>query len=131
REAAISFAAYRVLLWRYGYEANIRATFDELTRAMRSLCYRIDFTSTKGGSPASLGNRIAAAVIRYGEHDRALEARHYADETYTPVNAQLVVARPGTAMHDATVWPTLAPDPTVTHKRVANPAQGQSVTPGA
>ena len=100
REAAISFAAYRILLWRYGYAANIRATFDELVRTMQSLCYRIDFTNTKGNSPAALGNRIAAAVIRYGERDGALESRHYIDESYTPVNAPLVVASTGTGMHD-------------------------------
>ncbi len=60
REAAISYAAYRVLLWRYAYGVNVRVTFDELTRTMRSLCYRLDFTSMKGHSPAALGNRIAS-----------------------------------------------------------------------
>src|SRR5207249_2029383 len=55
REAAISYAAYRVLLWRYSYGANIRVTFDELARTMGSLCYRLDYTSTKGDSPAALG----------------------------------------------------------------------------
>src|SRR6266851_3525060 len=42
REAAISYAAYRVLLWRYAYGANMRVTFDELTRTLRSLCYRLE-----------------------------------------------------------------------------------------
>jgi hypothetical protein len=108
REAAISYAAYRILLWRYAYGANMRVTFDELTRTMRSLCYRPSFTSTKGDSPAAVGNRIAAAVIRYGKSDGSLERRHYADESYTPVNAPLVVAQPGTAMHDPTFWQPLA-----------------------
>ena len=41
REAAISYAAYRVLLWRYAARhQRARLTFDELTRTMRSLCYR-------------------------------------------------------------------------------------------
>jgi hypothetical protein len=126
REAAISFAAYRVLLWRYGYSANVRATFDELTRTMRSLCYRIDFTSPKGSSPAALGNRIAAAVIRYGKRDGALEARHYVDETYTPVNAPLVVSEPGTAMHDATFWQPLALDQIVAQNGLAVPGKVQT-----
>src|SRR5436190_3002817 len=73
RETAISYAAYRVLLWRYSYGANLQVTFDELARTMRSLCYRLDFTTTKGHSPAALGNRIAAAVIRYGRRDGSLE----------------------------------------------------------
>jgi VCBS repeat protein/ASPIC/UnbV protein/uncharacterized protein DUF6851 len=126
REAAISFAAYRVLLWRYGYAANIRATFDELTRTMRTLCYQIDYTSTKGNSPAALGNRIAAAVIDYGRHDGALEMRHYADESYTPVNPPLVVAEPGTAMHDPTLWQPLALDQAVTQNGLAVPAKVQT-----
>jgi hypothetical protein len=126
RETAISFAAYRILLWRYGYAANVRATFDELARTMQSLCYRIDFTSTKGTSPAALGNRIAAAVIRYGERDGALEARHYADESYTPVNTPLVVAGSGTAMHDPTLWQPLALAQTVTQNGLAVPAKVQA-----
>jgi FG-GAP-like repeat/ASPIC and UnbV len=126
REAAISFAAYRVLVWRYGYASNMRATLDELAGTMRSLCYRIDFTSTKGNSPAALGNRIAAAVIRYGRHDGAIEVRHYADESYTPVNPPLVVAQPGTAMHDPTLWQPLALDQNVSQNGLAVPAKVQT-----
>src|SRR5207248_7914200 len=80
----------------------------------------------KGDSPAAVGNRIAADVIRYGDHDRALEARHYADETYTPVNAPLVVAQPGTAMHDPTTWQPLALDQTVAQNGVAVAGKVQS-----
>src|SRR6266511_1180295 len=126
RATTISFAAYRVLLWRYGYGANVRTTFDELTRTMRSLCYRIDFASTKGDSPAALGNRIAAAVIRYGKRDGALEARHYVDESYASVNAPLVVAQPGTAMHDPTFWQPLALDQTVAQNGLAVPGKVQT-----
>jgi FG-GAP-like repeat/ASPIC and UnbV len=126
REAAISFAAYRVLAWRYGYAANMRATFDELAGTMRSLCYRIDFTSTKGNSPAALGNRIAGAAIRFGKHDGALEVRHYADESFTPANTPLVVAQPGTAMHDPTLWQPLALDQTVAQNGLAVPAKVQT-----
>jgi hypothetical protein len=126
REAAISYAAYRVLLWRYSYGANLRVTFDELVRTMRSLCYRPNFTSTRGSSPAALGNRIAAAVIRYGRHDEALESRHYADESYVPVNAPLVVAQPGTAMHDPTFWQPLALDQSIAQNGLAVPGKVQT-----
>jgi FG-GAP-like repeat/ASPIC and UnbV/Domain of unknown function (DUF6851)/FG-GAP repeat len=126
REAAISYAAYRIMLWRYGYGANVRATFDELSRTMRSLCYRIDFTTTKGNSPAALGNRIAAAVIRYGKRDGAQEVRHYADESYTPVNLPLVVAQSGTAMHDPTFWQPLALDQIVAQNGLAVPGKVQT-----
>jgi hypothetical protein len=126
RETAISYAAYRVLLWRYAYGANVQVTFDELTRTLRSLCYRLDFTSTKGDSPAVLGNRIAAAVIRAGRSDGSLERRHYADESYVPVNAPLVVKEPGTAMHDATFWQPLALDQTVAQNGLAVPGKVQT-----
>jgi ASPIC and UnbV/FG-GAP-like repeat/Domain of unknown function (DUF6851) len=126
RETAISYAAYRVLLWRYAYGANVRVTFDELTRTLRSLCYRLDFTSTKGDSPAALGNRIAAAVIRAGRSDGSLERRHYADESYVPVNAPLVVKEPGTAMHDATFWQPLALDQTVAQNGLSVPGKVQT-----
>jgi hypothetical protein len=126
RETAISYAAYRVLLWRYSYGANMQVTFDELTRTMRSLCYRVDFTSTKGDSPAALGNRIAAAAIRYGRSDGSLERLHYADESFVPVNAPLVVAQPGTAMHDPTFWQPLALDQTVAQNGLSVPGKVQT-----
>jgi hypothetical protein len=126
REAAMSYAAYRVLLWRYSYSANLRVTFDDLARTMRSLCYRLDFTSTKGHSPAALGNRIAAAVIRFGRSDGAIERRRYADESYVPVNVPLVVNQQGTAMHDATFWQPLALDQTVAQNGLAVPNKVQT-----
>ena len=108
REAAISYAAYRVLLHRYSLAAGLQATFDELVATMESLCYRTDFTSTEGDSPAALGNRIAVAVIAAGRDDGALEERRYTDTTYRPVNQPLVVADPGAPMRDPNRWQPLA-----------------------
>ena len=87
REAAISYAAYRLLLWRASFDANLNRTFPLLTERLRSLCYSPDFTSTAGDSPAALGNRIAAAAIAAGRTDGSLEAQHYVDPTYVPQNA--------------------------------------------
>ncbi|MFL6029993.1 MAG: FG-GAP-like repeat-containing protein [Gaiellaceae bacterium] len=126
RETAMSYAAYRVLLWRYSYGANVQVTFDELSQTMRSLCYRLDFTSKKGDSPAALGNRIAAAAIRSGRTDGSLERRHYVDESYVPVNVPLIVSQRGTAMHDATFWQPLALDQTVAQNGLAVPNKVQT-----
>jgi hypothetical protein len=126
REAAISYAAYRVLLWRYAYGANLRVTFDELTKTMRSLCFRTDFTSTNSNSPAALGNRIAAAVIASGRTDGSHERQRYADTSYTPVNAPLVVKQPGAAMHDPTFWQPLALDQSVAQNGLAVPGKVQT-----
>jgi len=108
REAAISYAAYRLLLWRYSRAAGLQETFDELASTMRSLCYDIDFVQTDGDSPAALGNRIAAAAIAYGKRDGSLEQQRYVDTDYEPVNAPLVVAEPGTEIADPNRWQPLA-----------------------
>jgi hypothetical protein len=126
REEAMSYAAYRILLWRYSYGANMRVTFGELTHTMRSLCYDPSFTGTKGSSPAALGNRIAAAVIRHGRRDGSMERRHYIDESYTPVNEPLVVAEPGTVLHDPTFWQPLALDQTVAQNGLPVPGKVQT-----
>ena len=75
---------------------------------MESLCYRIDYTTTEGDSPAALGNRIAAAAISYGRNDGAHEALRYLNPDYKPVNAPLVVEEPGTEMRDPNRWQPLA-----------------------
>jgi len=108
REAAISYAAYRILLHRYSLAAGLQATFDELVATMESLCYRIDFTSTEGDSPAALGNRIAQTVIERGRSDGSQEERRYIDSDYRPVNQPLVVADPGAQMGDPNRWQPLA-----------------------
>ncbi|MFL5931607.1 MAG: FG-GAP-like repeat-containing protein [Gaiellaceae bacterium] len=110
RDAAVSYAAYRLLLHRYSLATGVEKTFAELSSLMQALCYRIDYTSTEGDSPAALGNRIAAAIIAAGRSDGSLERQRYADPTYKPVNEPLVVKEPGTVMHDATLWQPLALD---------------------
>ena len=93
---------------------------------MRSLCYSPDYTSTAGDSPAALGNRIAAAAIAFGRNDGSLEALHYEDASYTPMNAPLVVSQPGSTVHDATFWQPLALGKNAAQGLAAVPAQVQS-----
>ncbi|HZO33962.1 MAG TPA: FG-GAP-like repeat-containing protein [Gaiellaceae bacterium] len=108
RDAAISFAAYRLLLWRASIDSNIASVFASLTARLRSLCYSPAFTRTTGDSPAALGNRIAAAAIAYGRNDGSFESLHYIDPSYVPQNGPLVVAQAGSTVHDATFWQPLA-----------------------
>jgi Na+-translocating ferredoxin:NAD+ oxidoreductase RnfD subunit len=126
QEAAISYAAYRLLLWRASYGAKMAAAFHRLTTTMRSLCYRPGFVSTKGDSPAALGNRIAAAAIAFGRSDGSLEREHYVDPGYVPVNEPLVVSQPGTTMHDRTFWQPLAFGRIVIQGGLSIPAEVQS-----
>ena len=125
REAAMSYAAYRLLLHRYSYAAGLEQTFGELVGTMRRLCYRIDAVGTEGDSPAALGNRIAAAYIARGRSDGALEAARYADEEYKPVNAPLVVADDEIAMGDPSKWQPLALDQIVAQNGVPIPGKVQ------
>ena len=108
REAAISFAAYRILFWRYAEIGDLAEAPAQLAATMASLCYRPDFTAAVGDEPAALGNRIAAAVIEAGANDGALEEERYVDASYTPVNEPLEVDEPGAAMTDPNRWQPLS-----------------------
>jgi hypothetical protein len=125
REAAISYAAYRVLLHRYSLAAGLEATFRSLAATMEGLCYRIDYVETDGDSPAALGNRIAAAVIAHGRGDGALEERRYADPSYEAVNEPLVVAEGGAEMRDPSRWQPLALDRLVAQNGLPIPGRVQ------
>jgi hypothetical protein len=125
-DAAVSYAAYRVLLHRYSLAAGLQETFDELTATMESLCYPIDFTSTEGDSPAALGNRIAVAVIAHGREDGSLERQRYADTDYGPVNDPLVVREPGADMRDPSRWQPLALDRLIAQNGLPVPGKVQS-----
>jgi hypothetical protein len=126
REAAISYAAYRLLLWRASYDANMGRAFDRLTATLRSLCYQPGFVSVRGDSPAALGNRIAAAAIAFGRSDGSLEREHYGDPSYVPVNEPLVVSQPGATMHDRTFWQPLALGQIVIQGGLPIPAKTQT-----
>ena len=126
REAAISYASYRLLVWRASFDSNLSKTFALLTARLRSLCYSPDVTSTTGASPAALGNRIAAAAIAAGRGDGSLEALHYVDASYTPMNGPLVLAQSGSTVHDPTFWQPLALGQIAAHGLGAIPAQIQS-----
>ncbi len=126
REAAMSFAAYRLLLHRYSYASGLQETFDELVETLESLCYRLDYVETGGDSPAALGNRIAAAYIARGRDDGANEALRYAAPRYEPANPPLVVAEPGARMRDPSRWQPLALARIVAQNGIPVPGSVQS-----
>ena len=126
REAAMSYAAYRLLLHRYSYASGLQETFDELVATHDALCYRVDYVATEGGSPAALGNRIAAAYIRRGSDDGANEHLRYADPTYRPANPPLVVEEPGATMPDPNSWQPLALARIVAQNGIPQPGSVQS-----
>jgi hypothetical protein len=125
REAAISYAAYRILLERYSLASGLQETFDELVATMESLCYRIDVTDTEGSSPAALGNRIAETVIEHGRSDGSEEETRYIDTGYRPANAPMVVADGGATMTDPNRWQPLALSRSVAQNGVPLPGTVQ------
>jgi hypothetical protein len=108
RAAAISYAAYRVLLWDASFDSNLSQTFSELASDLRAICYSPAYTTTHGSSPAALGNRIAETVIAAGRRDGSNESLHFADPTYTSRNQPLIVQASGSTVEDATFWQPLA-----------------------
>jgi len=125
REAAISYAAYRILLWRYATVADLGVATEQLDATMAALCLRTDFTSTAGDSAAALGNRIAEAVIELGRDDGALEEARYVDTSYAPVNEPLIVSEPGTIMSDPNHWQPLALDKQIAQNGLPIPGKVQ------
>jgi hypothetical protein len=125
REAAISFAVYRILQWRYATVADLETATEELDATLASLCYRSDFTSTEGDSPAALGNRIGAAVLEHGRNDGALEEERYRDPEYSSVNEPLAVAEPGTVISDPNRWQPLALAEQISQNGLPIPGQVQ------
>jgi hypothetical protein len=125
REVAMSFAAYRLLDWRYRQVADLATTADELAATMADLCLLPDYTATDADDPAALGNRIAERVIALGAGDGSLEETCYVDPEYLPVNEPLVVAEPGAEMADPNRWQPLALDRQLSQNGLPIPGQVQ------
>ena len=110
REAAISYAAYRILLWRYitvGRPAG--RPWPSSTPTMASLCYRTDYVSDRGrlAGGARQPHRGSRSST-YGRDRRLARGAALRDADYKPVNEPLMVAEPGTVMSDPNRWQPLA-----------------------
>jgi hypothetical protein len=126
REVAISYAAYRLLDWRYARVGDLEVATDELAQTMTALCLRTEYTGTDGDDPAAVGNRIAEAVLARGATDGSLEEDRYVDAAYLPVNEPLVVAEPGAVMADPDRWQPLALERQLSQNGLPIPGQVQT-----
>ena len=126
REVAMSYAAYRVLDWRYGQVADLETAADELAATMHDLCLRPDYTATDTDDPASVGNRIAEAVLARGAEDGSLEEARYVDSSYVAANEPLIVAEPGAEMTDPNRWQPLALERQLSQNGLPIPGQVQT-----
>jgi hypothetical protein len=109
REEAISYAAYRLLSWRFANSPGAAETLQSFDDLMEWLGYDAGFTSTAGDSPAALGNRIAEAWIAHGLADGSNEQGAYANLYYQPANRPLLPVLPGNPnINDPNRWQPLA-----------------------
>lgn len=110
RDETLSFAAYRLLRYRFANSPGMSQSYIEFDLRMDELGYNKTNTSTTGNSPAAVGNRIAAAVIAFGQTDGSNEQANYATlpAQFPTVNEVMIVAFPGTIMNDPNRWQPLA-----------------------
>ncbi|MEZ4987069.1 MAG: MopE-related protein [Saprospiraceae bacterium] len=97
RTEAISYAMYRLIAHRFQNSPGAASIYSHINALMQELGYNSTFNSTDytDGSPAALGNYLAAQIIAYGFQDGANEQLGYANQFYEPVNDPLIVALPG------------------------------------
>ena len=97
RQEAISYASYRLIRFRFRNSPGWQETQALCENLMDSLGYDPGYASEeyRTGSPAALGNYIAARVIEFGLQDGANEGSDYQNVDYQPVNPPLVLAQPG------------------------------------
>lgn len=97
REEAIAFASYRLILHRFASSPGAIDTIAAADALMQQYGFNTADTSVdyESGSPAALGNYIAACYIDYGLQDGANEANDYANAVYAPVNPPIEPELPG------------------------------------
>jgi len=109
RAETISYAAYRILSERFADSPGAQDSLASFDARMARLGYDPTRTSLAEGSPASLGNRIAATVLAFGARDGSNEGDGYRNQHYAPVNPPLAPALPGNpSIVDPNRWQPLA-----------------------
>ncbi|MDB4962801.1 MAG: hypothetical protein JWP01_2800 [Myxococcales bacterium] len=109
RDVTISYAAYRILRWRFRNSPGAATTLVALDGKMSSLGYDRSYVTQTDPTPASLGNRIAATVIATGLADGSNEANGYASTSYAPINEPLIPTLSGNpSCTDPNRWQSLS-----------------------
>ena len=113
REAAISYAAYRLLRYRFRSAPDGLNTQKRLDFVMDSLGYDLSYNSTNysTGDGRALGNFMAETMISYGLQDGSNEIADYGNLFYEPLNDPLVMAFSGNpSITDPNRWQPLTLD---------------------
>jgi hypothetical protein len=109
--AAISFAAYRVMLNRFAGSPGQATSFARFLTCMTELGLDASDQTLVGNSPAAIGNRVAAAVVALGLADQSNQQGSYLDPVpFFPTNSPMLVELPGTGgVTDVNAWQPLIP----------------------
>ncbi len=109
RDAAISYAAYRLLVWRASFNANLDTTFALLTKQLRGALLLAGFHEQP---PATRRLRSGTASPLPRSPYGRTTARGRRSTTPTRVHAgersHSSSSQPGSTVHDATFWQPLA-----------------------
>ena len=110
RRQAMSYAAYRLIQYRFANSPSLMTIFSPIEVLMADLGYDPAFTSTDyaDGNPAALGNYIAQKLIQFGLQDGSNEQFAYRNRFYAPFNPSLDPTLPGPdGLLDPNFWQPL------------------------
>jgi len=108
---AISYAAYRLLNYRFSSSPGYNSSKERFDLIMDQLGYDINYTSIdyEAGNAAALGNYIAQEIINYGQTDGSREQSNYDNAFYEPINNPLAPDLPGNeTIEDPNRWQPLS-----------------------
>lgn len=110
QEEAMSYAVYRLILFRFQNSPLAGETFFYANELMGDLGYDPSITSTDylDGTPAHLGNYLAEQILAFGAQDGSNEQQDFGNLVYEPVNEPLVMGETGNPlMTDPNRWQQL------------------------
>jgi hypothetical protein len=110
-QRTISYAAYRLLSYRFKNARNAESTLRRFRNLMLAHHYDPDYTSTSyvSGDAAALGNYIAQCIIDHGLEDGSYELDNYPSHYYTAKNPPLAPMMPGSQrIRDPNYWQPLS-----------------------
>jgi hypothetical protein len=110
QEEAMSYAAYRLILYRFADSPLSGETVFYANQLMQNLGFITSVVSTdySDGNPAHLGNYLAEQMIAYGDTDGSNESDDYGNLVYETVNEPLNMSDLGNPlMTDPNRWQQL------------------------
>lgn len=94
---AISYAAFKILVYRYSESNGKRRTIDMIDSLFRSLGYNASYNNSnyKSGNPADIGNFVAESYIQFGLTDGSNEEEVYENFSFQSINPLLNLSKSG------------------------------------